>query len=886
VRYTTDGTEPTTTNGSSYTTGTPLSIAAGTTVRARVYSDGVAGPVTDANYILLGTATANGVTPATFASSLPLLVIDTALSTTSTTKTPLPARFALIDRTGPAQTSSLTNTPAFVTRGSIRPRGQTSTGLPKKPYGLEFWDGAEQARDLEVLGMPAESDWVLYAGYQFDTDHLRNALIYEFYRRAGRWAPRVRFVEVFFNGQSGASVDGSDYHGIYLLMEKIKRGGDRVDISDIGPLDNGGVDLTGGYIVAHDKFIAAESLETGGGSLTTYIPQAGTAFIAVQPNYSQITSAQRAYIWDYILKCDASIGGAGFLHPVTGLSYRDYLARDSFIDHHMFNAFAKNVDGLRISTYFEKDRGGKLQMSSIWDFDRSMDSDTDNRDDNPAVWNPDNDSGVSSDFFSVDGKTAEGWFHRLHQDPDYLQEWVDRFDRWRVAEVMSSTAMNEHLDLLAATLVIADNNNTASANTAAARNWGRWPRTVRGTAVNGANAVSQIYGSGSTSELSRHKTWITNRIDFMDSWVVAKPACPVGSGVILASTPIGLSAPATASGGVIRYTLDGTDPRAPGGGAQPGALTYGGAFQRPTSGLTVARTFHASATNKHSLWSAPLEVYHIVGAEAAAPLNLGIRELMYHPSDPSPAEILAGFTDADQFEYLELKNLGSQRVNLWECRFADGITFAFRDAINPALVELNPGETLLVVKNPAAFSLRYGAGAAARVVGSFAGNDNLNNAGETITLLDRTGAVLLSFTYDDANGWPVSADGGGSSLHYVAGPLGSPAGWFAFAGNPALDPADSDGDGQSNLFEVLAGTHPGDANDWTALSASVNTAGLVEVTFEGHAGKKYRVHGSDDLISWNAVSPELVPVSTGPVAVQETPASARRYYRLEALPVP
>jgi hypothetical protein len=62
---------------------------------------------------------------------------------------------------------------------------------------------------------------------------LRNVLAYEIYRQMGRWAPRTRFVEVLFNGGGGSEVDGADYHGVYVLMEKIKRGRDRVDINGI-----------------------------------------------------------------------------------------------------------------------------------------------------------------------------------------------------------------------------------------------------------------------------------------------------------------------------------------------------------------------------------------------------------------------------------------------------------------------------------------------------------------------------------------------------------------------------------------------------------------------------------------------------------------------------
>jgi len=75
VRYTTDGTEPTLTHGQTYA-GVPLGVSAATTVRARAFAGDVAGPLAQATYSRLGTASQYGVMPSTFASALPILVID------------------------------------------------------------------------------------------------------------------------------------------------------------------------------------------------------------------------------------------------------------------------------------------------------------------------------------------------------------------------------------------------------------------------------------------------------------------------------------------------------------------------------------------------------------------------------------------------------------------------------------------------------------------------------------------------------------------------------------------------------------------------------------------------------------------------------------------
>src|SRR4029453_5142201 len=105
--------------------------------------------------------------------------------------------------------------------------------------------------------------------------------------------------------------------------------------------------------------------------------------------------------------------------------------------------------------------------------------------------------------------------------------------------------------------------------------------------------------------------------------------------------------------------------------------------------------------------------------------NLVVSEIHYHPADPSPAEIAAGFTNSDDFEFLELENISTQKVSLLGLRFVGpgGIEFDFGNA---PVLSLNPGGRLVLVKSRTAFALRYGSGLV--VAGEYSGN--LNNAGD------------------------------------------------------------------------------------------------------------------------------------------------------------
>jgi hypothetical protein len=83
---------------------------------------------------------------------------------------------------------------------------------------------------------------------------------------------------------------------------------------------------------------------------------------------------------------------------------------------------------------------------------------------------------------------------------------------------------------------------------------------------------------------------------------------------------------------------------------------------------------------------------------------------------------------------------------------------------------LNPGESIVVVHNLAAFVSRYGTGI--RVAGEFAGS--LDNAGERLTLTGPLGEPILDFSYDPT--WYLVTDGGGFSLVAVH-PNAPPSTW-------------------------------------------------------------------------------------------------------------
>ena len=265
---------------------------------------------------------------------------------------------------------------------------------------------------------------------------------------------------------------------------------------------------------------------------------------------------------------------------------------------------------------------------------------------------------------------------------------------------------------------------------------------------------------------------------------------------------------------------------------------------------------------------------------AAGALNLVVSELHYNPAGPSPAEIAAGFTSENDFEFLELMNISAdQKVNLTNVTFDAGISFGFTV---PTLIP--PGGRVVLPRRTAAFAMRHPGIA---VVGEYfepAGptGNQLSNGGERVTLRAADGQIIKSFVYDDATPWPTEPDGAGRSLvliHPLANPEHSdPLNWRASVatnGNPgssdALPPfagdpvADADLNGRADLLDYAFGTgaSPGIApNGNGGLFYAIDRNPLAEVGLTIERSSElvpgsWQVVADGDLVSRATVAKSL-----------------------------
>ena len=361
---------------------------------------------------------------------------------------------------------------------SIEYRGSSSQTFPKKPYALETQDSIGNNNNVSLLGMPIENDWILYAPYS-DKALMRNFLTFDLGRKMGHYAPRTVYCELVING---------DYKGIYILMEKIKRDKDRVDIAKLDTDDLAGDSLTGGYIIKVDKYTG-----TGGVDWLSDFPNISGGSLYIQYHYPEATALQPQqlnYIEQYVDSFEYALNGLNFAD--TSIGYAKYIDINSFIDFYIINEISKNIDGYRLSTYMHKDKqskGGKLTMGPFWDF-------------NLAFGNADYCNGGITSGWEVNGGCGGNnpfWFERLLDDTIYENKLKCRWEYLREKSFHQDSIFN-FIDSMALYL-----------NDAQQRNFQQWP--TLGTYVWPNFYVGNTY----QDELIFFKIWIGDRLLWIDN---------------------------------------------------------------------------------------------------------------------------------------------------------------------------------------------------------------------------------------------------------------------------------------------------------------------------------------------------------------------------------
>ena len=364
---------------------------------------------------------------------------------------------------------------------SIEYRGSSSQSFPKKPYGFETQDSLGNNNNVSLLGMPIENDWILYAPYT-DKSLMRNFLTFDLGRKMGNYCSRTVYCELVING---------DYQGVYILMEKIKRDKNRVDIADLDSDDLNGDSLTGGYIVKIDKFTGS-----GGSNWQSNFPNLGGGSTFIQYHYPEgpaLHPIQKNYIENFVDSFENALSGPNFNDTLIG--YSKYIDVNSFIDLYIINELSRNIDGYRLSTYMYKDRddnGGKLTMGPLWDYNLAFGNANYCNGELTAGWEVD-DGGQGCAW------NNPFWFERLLEDSNYVNKLKCRWEYLRVNSFHKDSIFN-FIDSLALYL-----------DDASDRNFQRWD--ILGTYVWPNFYVGNTY----QDEIGFLKNWIEFRLVWIDN---------------------------------------------------------------------------------------------------------------------------------------------------------------------------------------------------------------------------------------------------------------------------------------------------------------------------------------------------------------------------------
>ncbi|MDD3321980.1 MAG: CotH kinase family protein [Paludibacter sp.] len=409
-------------------------------------------------------------------SNLPLVQIDTK-GQTILNDTKITANMKVINNksgiNSPSDTTYEYN--GFI---GIEIRGSSSLMFEKKSFTIETRTDSATNLNVSLMGMPKENDWVLYAPYS-DKSLIRNVLAYNMGNMTGRWSPRTRYCEVYIN---------NEYRGVYVLVEKIKIDKNRLDLAKLKTTDTAGELVSGGYILKIDR-------PDSGNWVSPYKARNNIQNVPisyVSPKCEDLTIEQKNYIKDYVTAFETSLWSSNYKDPDAG--YLPYVNITSFVDYFIINEISRNLDANRVSTFFYKDRGGKITMGPFWDY-------------NIAFGNANFFSAGNTQGWVVDG-VGNGdeygitfWWDKFRLDPYFNGNLRNRWDELRAVKFNNYNIIRI-IDSCASVLKDAQVRNFQKFNILSKY---VWPN----------NNIGNTYAN----EVTYLRNWVTSRMLWMDGQI-------------------------------------------------------------------------------------------------------------------------------------------------------------------------------------------------------------------------------------------------------------------------------------------------------------------------------------------------------------------------------
>jgi hypothetical protein len=578
----------------------PITINGSVIVKAAVFSGNNAaqGEATSAQYVKIGAAGTG-----TFTSGLPVLLIDNHGA--GPWKKDNLNHPSWLYRYPPQASgvSPLAGSPDLAIPIDATVHGSSSTTFPQKSLGLDLRDAAGEKLALPLVGKTPSSHWTLITPWYFDPTFIKNSFVYTLSNRLGHWAPATQPVEVFLD--TDGDLTDADYAGIYILTETIDINPDKVAITPLG--SGPGADVTGGYIIKLDE----PDPDEFSWSTTRDVPGGASAVVVASTKAASLSVAEKDYIRNYVQQMEDALV-ADFDRGFATHSYLDYIDRASWVDFHLINVLVGNYDAFERSAYYSKDRGGKLVAGPLWDFDRSFGAATF---DDTMPW----DQWSHPTHINY---WQTGWWGYLAHDPEFMQDWVDRWQSLRQGLLATGRLT-----------ALADSLSAAIGPQPMARDAARWPTD------------SPELAKGRTGGLSAMKAWMTSRGDWIDRQFVGAPSLTTGGATTITFAP--------PPGAQLAYTLDGSDPRSLGGRVAPNAQLTATALTVPATANVHVRSYRADRATVFpgTPWSMAVSGPNATPLSPVARLvNLSARALVGTGENSLIAGVVA--TDTAQKNYL------------------------------------------------------------------------------------------------------------------------------------------------------------------------------------------------------------------------------------------
>ncbi len=335
----------------------------------------------------------------------------------------------------------------------IKVRGSLSRLFPKPNYSIEFHDSTGKDINVSLFGLPPSDDWILLGPY-VDKSMVRNSFGHWLFRQTGRYSPRTKHFDLYING---------GYRGVYMLVERIKRGKYRVDVNKIKETDTEGENLTGGYIWTFD--LAKRDKETSDETEFEFSTSGGANVTLHYPITKKLANEQKDYLKKYLNDLEAL-----FKDGKKGSEYENYVDVASTVDFMLLQELAQNTKGYYSNLFMHKSKdktdeqghktAGKITLGPPGNFYIAFNNDRNEADSNwtieqtyKAFNNPDGGIGL---------RLAE-WPLKIWKDSVFQIEASKRWAELR-SGVWHTKVMDAYLDSMKTYL-----------KNAADRNFKRWP---------------------------------------------------------------------------------------------------------------------------------------------------------------------------------------------------------------------------------------------------------------------------------------------------------------------------------------------------------------------------------------------------------------------------